>query len=167
MVLSKALKTIKIKLVEPTPNKLAFVKLIKDCSGLGLREAKDLCDNLHGNPEKVHEMPIRDWESMDYNTEEYWSMDGKKTPAITDFRKKFTTEIKNVGGRFIVNGGVQWDRNVKMLTLGIAEKSDYIEFMKDYILNKFDNSEDMLNFVLDKISKEDLQEIFNKINIEL
>jgi len=160
MVLSKALKTIKIKLVEPTPNKLAFVKLIKDCSGLGLREAKDLCDNIHGNPEKVHEMPIRDWESMDYNT-------GKTTPAITDFRKKFNTEIKNVGGRFIVNGGVQWDRNVKMLTLGIAEKSDYIEFMKDYILNKFGNSEDLLTFVLDKISKEDLQEIFNKTNIEL
>jgi hypothetical protein len=39
--------------------------------------------------------------------------------------------------------------------------------MKDYILNKFDNSEDLLTFVLNKFSKEDLQEAFNKINIEL
>jgi hypothetical protein len=154
------MKTIKIKLVEPTPNKLAFVKLMKECSGLGLKEAKDLCDDLHQNPHIVREMPIRDWESYDYNT-------GVTTPATTDYRRKFTTEIKDVGGRFVVNGGVQWDRNVKMLQLGIADKPDYIEFMKDYILNKFDNSEDLLTFVLDKLSKEDLQEVFNKINIEL
>ena len=54
-----------------------------------------------------------------------------------------------------------------MLQLGIADKSDYTEFMKDYILNKFDNSEDLLTFVLNKFSKKDLQEAFNKINIEL
>jgi hypothetical protein len=154
------MKTIKIKLVEPTTQKLAFVKLIKECSGLGLKEAKDLCDELHARPDIVREMPIRDWETYDYST-------GKTTPANTDFRRKFTTEIKNIEGKFVVNGGVQWDRNVKMLQLGIAEKSEYAEFMKDYILNKFDNSEDLLTFVLDKFSKEDLQEVFNKINIEL
>jgi hypothetical protein len=154
------MKSIKIKLIEPTTQKLAFVKLIKECSGLGLKEAKDLCDNIHSYPERVYEMPIRDWETHDYIT-------GKTTPAITDFRKKFITEIKNTGGRFVINGGVQWERDVKMLQLGIAEKSDYTEFMKDYILNKFDNSEDLLIFVLDKFSKEDLQEAFNKINIEI
>jgi hypothetical protein len=154
------MKTIKIKLVEPTAEKLAFVKLIKDCSGLGLKEAKDLCDELHNRPSIVQEMPIRDWESYDYTT-------GKTTPTTTDYRKKFSTEIKNISGKFIINGGVQWDRNVKMLKLGIAEKSEYTEFMKDYILNKFDNSEDLLTFVLDKFSKEDLQEVFNKINIEI
>lgn len=154
------MKNIKIKLVKPATQKLAFVKLIKECSGLGLKEAKDLCDDLHKYPEVVREMPIRDWEDYDYTT-------GKTTPAITDFRKKFTTEIKNIDGKFIVNGGIQWERDVKMLQLGIAEKSDYTEFMKDYILNKFDNSEDLLTFVLDKFSKEDLQELFNKTNIEI
>lgn len=154
------MKTIKIKLLEPTSEKLKFVKLIKDCSGLGLKEAKDLCDELHRNPSIVQVMPIRDWETYDYNT-------GKTTPTTIDYRKKFATEIKNISGNFIVNGGVQWERNVKMLTLGIADKTDYAEFMKDYILNKFDNSEDILTFVLDKLSKEDLQEIFNKTNIEL
>ena len=154
------MKTIKIKLIEPTTQKLAFVKLIKECSGLGLKEAKDLCDNIHSYSERVHEMPIRDWENYDYST-------GVTTPATTDYRRKFTTEIKNIEGKFVVNCGVQWDRNVKMLQLGIADKSDYTEFMKDYILNKFDNSEDLLTFVLNKLSKEDLQEAFNKINIEL
>jgi len=154
------MKTIKIKLVQPTTQKLVFVKLIKECSGLGLKDAKDLCDNIHDYPERVHEMPVRDWETYDYNT-------GATTPATTDYRRKFTTEIKNIEGKFVVNGGVQWDRNVKMLQLGIADKPDYTNFMKDYILNKFDNSEDLLTFVLDKLSKEDLQEIFNKTNIEI
>ena len=70
------MKTIKIKLIQPTTQKLAFVKLIKECSGLGLRDAKDLCDNIHDYPERVHEMPVRDWETYDYNT-------GATTPATT------------------------------------------------------------------------------------
>ena len=37
-------RTIKIKLVRPTSEKLRFVKLIKECSGLGLKESKDLVD---------------------------------------------------------------------------------------------------------------------------
>jgi len=112
------MKTVKIKLIEPTTEKLAFVKLIKDCSGLGLKESKDLCDSLHSYPERVFEMPIRDWETKDWNT-------GTTTSTSTDYRKKFVTEIKNIQGKFIVNGGVQWERDVKMLKLGIAEKSDY------------------------------------------
>ncbi len=153
-------KTIKIKLISPTAEKLKFVKLIKECSGLGLKESKDLCDSMHSYPNKTFDMPIRDWESKDWNT-------GVTTPAQTDYIKKFITEIKDVDGEFIVNGGTQWERNVKMLKLGVADKSDYTDFMKEYILNKFANSEEMLNFVFDKVTKEDLQDIFNKTNIEL
>ena len=153
-------KTIKIKLISPTAEKLKFVKLIKECSGLGLKESKDLCDSMHSYPNKTFDMPIRDWESKDWNT-------GVTTPAQTDYIKKFITEIKDVDGEFIVNGGTQWERNVKMLKLGVADKSDYTDFMKEYILNKFANSEEMLNFVFDKVTKEDLQDIFNKTNIQL
>jgi hypothetical protein len=141
------MKYIEIKLVKPTTEKLKFVKLIKDCSGLSLKESKDLCDSIHALPERVNKIPIRDGEN--------------------DYRKMFVNEIKNIDGLFIINGGVQWDRNVKMLKLGISEKSDYIEFMKDYILNRFENSEELLTFVLNKFSKEELQEVFNRINIEL
>ena len=39
--------------------------------------------------------------------------------------------------------------------------------MKTIKIKLVDNSEDLLTFVLDKLSKEDLQEIFNKTNIEI
>jgi hypothetical protein len=153
-------KTIRIKLIEPTSEKLKFVKLIKDCSGLGLRESKDLCDNLHNFPNLSQEMPVRDWDLIDYNT-------GVKSASNTDYLQKFVSELHHINGKFIINGGVQWERNVKMLKLGVAEKADYSEFCKNYILGKFENSDQMLTFALEKLSKEDLQEIFDKTNIEL
>lgn len=153
-------RTIKIKLIKPTSEKLKFVKLIKDCSGLGLKEAKDLCDNLHSFPHITQEMEIRDWDNIDYST-------GEKTPATVDYRAKFLTEIKNIEGEFIINGGTQWERNVKILKIGIGDKTDYSDFIANYILNKFDNSENLLTFVLNKLSKEELQDIFNKIDLEI
>ena len=142
------IETIRIKLIVPTPNKLAFVKLIKECSGLGLRESKDLCDELHKNPHIVQHMPIQ------------------TSNSSINYRKHFASEIKNVGGEFLVNGGIQWERNVKMLKLGIADEVDYIDFIKDYILNGFAGSENILNLALSKLSKKDIQEVFNTINLE-
>jgi hypothetical protein len=142
-------RTLRIKLLEPTPNKLAFVKLIKDCSGLGLRESKDLCDELHSHPHLVQDMPVKP-------TDEY----------AQDYSKKFISEIKNVGGKFLVNGGIQWERNIKMLKLGIGDESDYSEFIKDYILNGLEDSENLLTLALSKISENDIKEVFNKINLE-
>ena len=140
-------RTLRIKLLEPTPNKLAFVKLIKDCSGLGLRESKDLCDELHKSPHLVQDMPV-------------------KPTDDTDYSKRFINEIKNVGGKFLVNGGIQWERNVKMLKLGIGDESDYSDFIKDYILNGLEDSENLLTLALSKISENDIKEVFNKINLE-
>ena len=140
-------RTLRIKLLEPTPNKLAFVKLIKDCSGLGLRESKDLCDELHSSPHLVQDMPV-------------------KPTDDTDYSKRFISEIKNVGGKFLVNGGIQWERNIKMLKLGIGDESDYSDFIKDYILNGLEDSENLLTLALSKISENDIKEVFNKINLE-
>lgn len=140
-------RTLRIKLLEPTPNKLVFVKLIKDCSGLGLREAKDLCDELHKFPHLVQDMPLLPTVDVDYS-------------------KRFKNEIKNVGGKFLVNGGIQWERNIKMLKLGIGDESDYSEFIKDYILNGLVDSENLLTLALSKISESDIKEVFNKINLE-
>jgi len=143
-------RTLRIKLLEPTPNKLAFVKLIKDCSELGLRESKDLCDELHSSPHLVQDMPVK--------CEQYL--------GDIDYSKKFISEIKNVGGKFLVNGGIQWERNVKMLKLGIGDESDYSEFIKDYILNGLEDSENLLTLALSKLSDKDIKEVFNKINLE-
>ena len=140
-------ETIRIKLITPTPNKIAFVKLVKECSGLGLRESKDLCDELHSSPHLVQDMPV-------------------KPTDDTDYSKRFISEIKNVGGKFLVNGGIQWERNIKMLKLGIGDESDYSDFIKDYILNGLEDSENLLTLALSKLSKNDIQEVFNTINLE-
>jgi hypothetical protein len=144
-------RTLRIKLIEPTPNKLQFVKLIKDCSGLGLRESKDLCDELHKNPHLVQDMPVRISNAME---------------ELVDYSSHFKSEIKNVGGKFLVNGGIQWERNIKILKLGICDESDYSDFIKDYILNGLEDAENLLILALSKISENDIKEIFNKINLE-
>jgi hypothetical protein len=43
------MKKVKIRLIQPTSEKLKLVKLLKDCSGLGLKESLALCDNMHGS----------------------------------------------------------------------------------------------------------------------
>jgi hypothetical protein len=144
-------RTLRIKLIEPTPNKLKFVKLIKDCSGLGLKESKDLCDELHKNPHLVQDMPVRISNAME---------------ELVDYSSRFKSEISNVGGKFLVNGGIQWERNIKILKLGICDESDYSDFIKDYILNGLEDAENLLILALSKISENDIKEIFNKINLE-
>jgi hypothetical protein len=143
---------VKIKLITPTPNKLAFVKLIKDCSHMGLKDSKELCDFLHANPGVTKEFQVRS-KDIDGNYHNY--------------RKIFATSIKDVGGQFIVNGGSQWERNIKMLKLGMGDESDYCEVIKENILENLEGSEELLTFVLTKLSKQELEEVFNKINIEL
>ncbi len=143
---------IRIKLVQSTPQKLQLVKLIKECSDMGLKESKDLCDFLHDNPGVTKEFEVRRTDS---------------NGNLIDYRKKFANDIKGIGGKFIINGGSQWERNIKMLKLGIGDTSDYCEFIKDNILDNLDNSEELLNFVLSKLTKEELEETFNKINTEI
>ena len=53
-----------------------------------------------------------------------------------------------------------------MLKLGIGDESDYSEFIKDYILNGLEDSENLLTLALSKLSENDIKEVFNKINLE-
>ena len=50
---------IKIRLIEPCKNKLYFVKLIKDCTELGLKDSKEVCDRLHDRPGITEEIIVR------------------------------------------------------------------------------------------------------------
>lgn len=142
---------IRIQLIERCPNKLQFVKLIKDCTGLGLRDSKDVCDRLHDRPDLIEEIIVRD--GVDEN-------------GIT-YSKKFINGMKEfVLGEFNITGGLQWDRNLKMLSLGIADESDYIDFTNEFLIDNrnLEVSETILRFALSKLSKEDLQEVFTEIN---
>lgn len=141
---------IRIQLIEPCRNKLYFVKLIKDCTGLGLREAKDVCDRLHNRQDLIEEIIVKD--NLDENGVHY--------------SRKFIEGMKNIEGKFNVTGGIQWQRNLKMLSLGIADESDYIDFTNEFLIDNrnLEVSETILRFALSKLSKEDLQEVFTEIN---
>lgn len=142
---------IRIQLIEKCPNKLSFVKLIKDCTGLGLRDSKDVCDRLHDIPNIIEEITVKD--SLDENGMHY--------------SKKFINGMKDlVQGKFIVTGGTQWQRNIKMLSLGIADESDYIDFANEFLIDNrnLEVSETILRFALSKLSKDELQEVFTEIN---
>jgi hypothetical protein len=142
---------IRIQLIEKCPNKLQFVKLIKDCTGLGLRDSKDVCDRLHDRPDLIEEITV---------------IDCVYENGIT-YSKKFINGMREViQGKFNVTGGLQWDRNIKMLSLGIADEFEYIDFVNEFLIDNrnLEKSEDILRFALSKLSKEELQEVFNEIN---
>lgn len=62
-----------------------------------------------------------------------------------------------------INGGVQWQREVNMLKLGIGSRQDYLDFIKQSIQTNFGNSEELITFVLNKLSDEQLHETLEKI----
>jgi hypothetical protein len=142
---------IRIQLIERCPNKIQFVKLIKDCTGLGLKEAKNVCDRLHDRPDLIEEITVHD--SIDEN-------------GIT-YSNKFINGMREViQGKFIVTGGIQWQRDIKMLSLGIADESEYIDFVNEFLIDNrnLEVSQTILRFALSKLSKEELREVFNEIN---
>jgi hypothetical protein len=137
-------KKIRMKCIEKTPSKLAFVKLIKEVSGLGLRESKDIADTFDYDINKSVEFEISNDRSID----------------------KFRKDLENIGGQYLVNGGVEFDREYKLLTLGLGEQEDYVDFISNN-LNYFSNQEDTIKLILTKLSKEDLIEITNKLDYKI
>jgi hypothetical protein len=138
-------KKIRMKCVEKTPSKLAFVKLIKEVSGLGLKESKDIADTFDYDINKSVEFEIL-----------------TPSKSIEQFKK----DLKNIGGQYLVNGGVEFDREYKLLTLGLGEQEDYVDFISEN-LNYFSNQEDTIKLILTKLSKEDLIEITNKLDYKI
>lgn len=133
-----------MKCIQKTPSKLAFVKLIKEVSGLGLKESKDIADTFDYDINKTVEFEILTSKSID------------------QFRK----DLKDMGGQYLVNGGVEFDREYKLLTLGLGEQEDYVDFISEN-LNYFTNQQEAIKIILTKLSKEDLIEITNKLDYTL
>jgi len=71
---------IRIKLLSKCENKLQVLKLIKDCTGLGLRESKDIADLMFNNIGLVREIEL---------TEPYLREGNVFNPP-----NRFTTKIK-------------------------------------------------------------------------
>lgn len=138
------MKKIRMNCVQKTPSKLAFVKLIKEVSGLGLKDSKDIADTFDYDINKTVEFEILTSKSID------------------QFRK----DLKDMGGQYLVNGDVEFDREYKLLTLGLGEQEDYVDFISEN-LNYFTNQQEAIKAILTKLSKEDLIEITNKLDYTL
>lgn len=142
---------VRIKLINQCAGKLQFVKGIKLlCTNLGLKEAKDIVDNICNQPFKYVEFEIPN------NTSIY---DVKK--VLDDL--SWTSNDEMSFYNYEINGGVQWQREANMLKLGIGSRQDYLDFIKQSIQTNFGNSEQLLTFVLNKLSDEQLHETLEKI----
>lgn len=136
------MRKVRLKCIQKTTNKLAFVKLLKEVTGYGLKESKDIAD------------------TFDYDINKVVEFEMVSDVSIEQFRK----DLKDVGGEYVVNGGLVFEREYKILTLGLGEKEDYVDFISENI-NSFDNKEDTIKFILSKLEKKELLELIKKITI--
>ena len=145
------MRRIRFKLLSKCENKLQVVKLIKDCTGLGLKDSKDIADLMFNNIGLVREIELI----------EPYLREGK----MFDTYEEFTTKIKNFGD-FYVTGGLSWERNAKMLSLGVGDTEDYVNFVSEYMtLNNVEENKLLLESLFNKLKKEDLVELVNQIKI--
>lgn len=134
---------VKIQLKQVYPAKLMLVKLIKNYTGLGLKESKEICDRLH-------DLPYRPVEFL---------IDPPVDILPTEYARSFREELVEIGMEFDMSGGTDFERNRKLLVLGLGDKEDYVSFLEEELINQ----KELLNLVLNKLSKDDLKEIFDNI----
>lgn len=145
------MRKIRFKLLSKCDNKLQVVKLIKDCTELGLRDSKDIADEMFNHIGLTKEIEIV----------EPYMKDGK----VFNSFEEFTTKIIQFGD-FQVTGGLSWERDSKMLGLGIGETEDYANFVSEYMsYNNLEENKMILGILFSKLEKEDLVELVNKIKI--
>ena len=133
---------VKVKLTNDCHNKLQFVKNVKELCDIGIRDSKNIVDRICQKPYIPFEFEL----PMDITTNEVKEKLSHNLPDILE-----------------INGGTQWQREIKILQLGVGERQDYIDFLKQHIQTNFGNSEEMLTFVLEKLTQEQLQETIDKI----
>ncbi len=125
-----------------TKSSLAFVKALKEFSGYGLKEAKDCADSLHANGEV----------NFDYHG---------SSSDISQFRK-FINELPD--GSYIVNGGVEVERERKLLSMGLGTQNEYIDFLSG--VNATVDTIEVLRLALSYLPNETLAEIVGLIDIK-
>lgn len=101
------MERVKIKCLSKPTNFLQYVKIVKEHAGLDLRSAKDFCDN------SVKYLGI-----------------GFELTIITS-SKKFDDDIRILIGSCVQVFNHQRDRQIKLISLGLGDKSDLIDLLAD------------------------------------
>jgi hypothetical protein len=142
---------LRFKLLSKCENKLQVVKLIKDCTRLGLRESKDIADEMFNHIGLVKEIELAD---------PY--IRGGETFNPYD---EFTKNIHEFGD-FQVTGSLSWERDLKMLGIGVGDIEDYANFVSSYMnCNSPEKNKIILETIFNKLEKKDLVELVNQIKI--
>ena len=134
---------VKLQIKKNCQTKLMLVKILKNHTGLGLKDSKDICD-------KLHELPYRPVEFL---------LDTPVDINPNEYAKSFKEELSEMGLEFDMSGGTDFERNRKLLMLGLGDKEDYVSFLEENLIDQ----KELLNLVLNKLSKDDLKEIFDNI----
>ena len=132
-------KRVKIKLNGKLYAKLKAVKEIKNNSSMGLKESKMFIDDLCANQGVYYDLFIHSDTDLD------------------DFRKNMFYIAD-----FTIIDPVEQRCN-KILSLGVGELDDYVDYITEYIRKSKDPS-DQIKMILSKLSKDDLGEIVSIIN---
>ena len=87
----------------------------------------------------------------------------------TNYVRKFINELKEVDGQFEVTGGTEWQRNYKMLAIGLGDKSEYVDFISEHISDNrtLEESKNLIKFIIEKLSEKEIEDIFSKIKIDI
>jgi hypothetical protein len=141
-----------IETISKATNRLVMVKLIKDCTGLDLRQSKFIMEDLEDRKVEIE------------------VLDGFYLPPPTYQKITYIDRLKEVlnngstGGKYIISYfDLESIREYKLLSLGIGERIDYENFMLYKMRNE--NDEKFLELILKKLSIDDLIEIFKEIKI--
>lgn len=134
-------------------NKLQFIKSLKSLTGLGLKEAKWICDDLNRAFSNSREMNFKETSvksSVDIEVDSFQKL------------KDFKEEIKNCSGdySFVTK---EWDREIKLVSL-VGNREDYINLIYRFYNDVHTLSQiDFIKEILDILTEDQLKQILLNI----
>jgi len=138
---------IRVRLLEKYDRRLSFVKLLKNYGNLGLKEAKDLMEDIE---DKFNKSPG-----------EYVEFDIMSNEKLKSFKEDLISDDIKLH----IIGGKEWTRELRLLSL-VGDKEDSLKFIEDNMLVSHNILNKILKLAFDKLSNEDVIEIIDEISKE-
>lgn len=138
---------IRVRLLEKCDRRLAFVKLLKEYGDIGLKEAKDLMEDIE--------------DKFKRETGEYVEFDIISNEKLKSFKEYLIRD--NISLHII--GGIEWTRELRLLSL-VGDKEDSLRFIEDNVLISHNILNKILKLAFDKLSNDDVIEIIDEISKE-
>lgn len=136
---------IRVRLLANCDRRLAFCKTLMEYTGLGLKEAKDLMDDIE--------------DKFKRKTDEYVEFD----IISNDKLKLFKEALISQDILLHIIGGKEWTREFRLLSL-VGDKEDSLKFIEDNMLECHKNR--IIKLAFDKLSNSDVIELLNEISKE-